>query len=60
MADIIYQLAATSLPSTSSKIFKPLSADPEDWSVDDVMRYLISVDPDLSNQTEIFQKHVMS
>lgn len=57
MTEGSYQLASPS--STSSKTFNPLS-DPADWSVDDVMRYLISVDSVLSSHTELFQKHVMS
>jgi hypothetical protein len=47
------------LPSSISRNFNPLS-DPVDWSVDDVMRYLISVDSALTIHTELFKKHVIS
>ncbi|XP_057373820.1 polycomb protein Scm-like [Daphnia carinata] len=33
------------------------SADPAEWSVDDVMRYLTSVDAGLSVHAQLFQKH---
>ena len=50
-----FQLAS---PSSISRNFNPLS-DPVDWSIEDVMRYLISVDSALSIHTELFQKHVI-
>lgn len=40
----------TEIPSSPS--------DPSEWSVDDVMRYLISVDSGLSVHAQLFQKHV--
>lgn len=32
--------------------------DPSEWSVDDVMHYLVSVDSGLSIHAQLFQKHV--
>lgn len=37
----------------------PLTSDPAEWSVDDVMRYLTSVDSGLSVHAQLFQKHVI-
>lgn len=37
---------------------KSPSNDPADWSVDEVMNYLISVDPALNIHAELFRKHV--
>ena len=37
---------------------KSPSSDPADWSVDEVMNYLISVDPALRIHAELFRKHV--
>jgi hypothetical protein len=34
-------------------------SDPAEWSVDDVMRYLTSVDSGLSVHSQLFQKHVI-
>lgn len=44
-------LANTKTPCTPS--------DPAEWSVDDVMRYLTSVDSGLSVHSQLFQKHVI-
>lgn len=35
-----------------------LATDPAEWSVDDVMRYLASIDSALSVHSQLFQKHV--
>jgi polycomb protein SCMH1 len=37
-----------------------LPSDPAEWSVDDAMRYLSSVDSGLSIHAQLFQKHVSS
>lgn len=44
-------LATTKAPCTPS--------DPAEWSVDDVMRYLTSVDSGLNVHSQLFQKHVI-
>ena len=36
----------------------PLSANPAEWSIDDVIRHLISVDASLETHAETFRKHV--
>lgn len=47
------------IPATVVKAKIPSSpSDPSEWSVDDVMRYLISVDSGLSVHAQLFQKHV--
>lgn len=43
---------------TASSVLKSPSSDPADWSVDEVMNYLISVDSALSVHAELFRKHV--
>lgn len=45
-------------PHTNTKV-DSTPADPAEWSVDDVMRYLTSVDAGLSVHAQLFQKHVM-
>lgn len=37
---------------------KAMPTDPAEWSIDDVMRYLASVDSALSVHSQLFQKHV--
>lgn len=46
------------LPTIPSVKVPCMPTDPAEWSVDDVMRYLTSVDSGLSVHTQLFQKHV--
>ena len=56
--------AENGLPISVSSVKVPcMPTDPatvDRWTVDDVMRYLTSVDSGLSIHTQLFQKHVTS
>ncbi len=53
-----YEAENDILPTIPSAKVPCISTDPAEWSVDDVMRYLTSVDSGLSVHTQLFQKHV--
>lgn len=37
---------------------QPVSANPSDWSIDDVIRYMLGIDHNLGPHMEVFRKHV--
>ncbi len=53
-----HDLNAHATPTSTKMKQNCLSTDPTDWTVDDVMHYLISVDSGLSIHSQLFQKHV--
>lgn len=53
-----HDLNAHATPTSTKMKPNCLSTDPADWTVDDVMHYLISVDSGLSIHSQLFQKHV--
>lgn len=44
--------------TTDSRPPRKLSADPNDWTIDDVVQYISEVDSSLATHSEAFKKHV--
>lgn len=44
--------------TTDSRPPRKLSADPNDWTIDDVVQYISEVDSSLATHSEAFRKHV--
>lgn len=44
--------------TTDNRPPRKLSADPNDWTIDDVVQYISEVDSSLATHSEAFRKHV--
>ena len=62
----VTKTTTTTIPETNPQTIaeavspKSMSTDPAEWSIDDVMRYLSSIDAGLNVHAQLFHKHVSS
>ncbi|XP_054158235.1 polycomb protein SCMH1-like [Oppia nitens] len=58
-ASVAHSMTITPIPAIPSAAasLPPLSTNPADWTIDDVIRHLITVDVSLESHAETFRKH---